>query len=63
VIGGALAYAVGQLLQSVLFGMVANNMLVLVPIVAALTIATLLAAYFPARRAASIDPMSALRES
>jgi predicted permease len=63
VIGGALAYAVGQLLQSVLFGMVPNNLLVLVPIVAALAAATLLAAYFPARRAASIDPMSALRES
>jgi ABC-type antimicrobial peptide transport system permease subunit len=63
VVGGALAYAVGQLLQSVLFGMVANNLLVLVPIVVALAAATLLAAYFPARRAASIDPMAALRES
>ena len=61
--GGALAFAVGRLMQSVLFGLIPNNSLVLVPIVAALALATLLAAYFPARRAAQIDPMSALRES
>ncbi|HJU45050.1 MAG TPA: ABC transporter permease [Vicinamibacterales bacterium] len=63
VVGGALAFAVGRLMQAVLFGLIPNNVLVLLPIVAALAVATLLAAYFPARRAASIDPMSALRES
>ena len=62
-VGGAMAFAVGRLLQSVLFGLVVNNAVILVPIVAALAIATLLAAYFPARRAASLDPMAALRES
>jgi putative ABC transport system permease protein len=62
-VGGALAFAVGRLLQSVLFGLVTNNAMILAPIVAMLAAATLLAAYFPARRAASIDPMAALRDS
>jgi predicted permease len=63
IVGGALAFAVGRIMQSVLFGLIPNNSLVLVPIIGVLAIATMLAAYFPARRAASIDPMSALRES
>ena len=63
VVGAVLAFGVGSILQSILFGMVSNNALVLLPIVALLAMATLLAAYFPARRAASIDPMSALRDS
>jgi predicted permease len=62
-VGGALAIAVGRVMQAVLFGLIPNNLLILAPIVAVLAVATLAAAYFPARRAASIDPMSALRES
>ena len=62
-VGAALAFAVGNIMQSVLFGMVTTSMMTLVAIALLLTAAALLAAYLPARRAAGIDPMSALRES
>jgi putative ABC transport system permease protein len=62
VIGGLLAFALGTLMQSVLFGMVSNNFVQLAVIVLAIGLAALMAAYLPARRASRIDPMTALRQ-
>lgn len=62
-VGAALAFGVGRVMQSILFGMVTTNLAVLGALVLLLAVAALLAAYLPARRAAGIDPMSALRET
>ena len=62
-IGAVLAFALGRVVQSLVGGMITNNVSQLVILVAVIAPAALLAAYFPARRASRIDPMSALRES
>ncbi|HWI18358.1 MAG TPA: ABC transporter permease [Vicinamibacterales bacterium] len=62
-IGAVLAFGVGRIMESVLFGLTTNSPLQLAGITAAMSAAALLAAYLPARRAVRIDPMTALRES
>jgi putative ABC transport system permease protein len=62
-IGGLLAFALGRVVQSLLSGMITTNIAQLAFLVVGIAAAALLAAYFPARRASRIDPMSALRES
>ena len=62
-VGLVLAFAIGQLMQSMLFGLVTMSVVPLVGLVLLLSGAAMLAAYLPARRAAGIDPMSALRET
>jgi predicted permease len=62
-VGGVLAFGIGQVMQSVLFGLVTMSVAPLFALVVLIAFAALLAAYLPARRAAGIDPMSALRES
>jgi ABC-type antimicrobial peptide transport system permease subunit len=63
VVGAVLAFGIGQVMQSILFGLVTMSLQPLVALAALIAAAALLAAYLPARRAARIDPMSALRES
>ena len=62
VIGAVLAFALGRAMQAMLFGLVATDMSQLIVLVVVLGTAALIAAYLPARRAAGIDPMSALRQ-
>ncbi|MBS1827162.1 MAG: ABC transporter permease [Acidobacteria bacterium] len=61
VIGAAGALAVGQLFESVIFGVKARDPFVLAGSVAVLSLVAILAGSLPARRATKIDPMVALR--
>jgi ABC-type antimicrobial peptide transport system permease subunit len=62
-IGAALAFGAGRIMQSLLFGLVTNSPAQLAALSLVLAVAAMLAAYLPARRASRIDPMAALRES
>jgi len=61
VFGLAGAFALTRLLTSLLFGVLPTDPATLVAVSALLLFAAVLASYVPARRAASIDPVSALR--
>jgi FtsX-like permease family protein len=56
------ALYVGHLSASMLYGVRSNSPLAYLSATVALTISAAVAGFFPARRAASIDPMHALRE-
>jgi predicted permease len=61
VVGVPLSLAVGYSLRAFLFGVTPTDAPALAGACLVLTIATLLAAYLPARRAAAVDPIVALR--
>ena len=61
VIGMSAALGLGQLIRAVLYGVRPHDPLTLVGVVALLTTVAVLAAWIPARQAAKIDPMVALR--
>ncbi|HWO01008.1 MAG TPA: ABC transporter permease [Blastocatellia bacterium] len=61
VVGLPAAYGLGRLTESLLFGVKAGDPLVFVGAGLLLTGATLLGGYIPARKAAGIDPLVALR--
>ncbi len=61
VVGVASAWAATRLLNSFLFGVGDHDPLTLISICLLLLVGGLVAAFFPARRAASIEPMQALR--
>ncbi len=61
VIGLPAAYGLGRLTESLLFGVKAGDPLVFAGAGFLLTAATLLGGYLPARKAASIDRLVALR--
>jgi len=58
-VGGSIL--VGRAMQSTLYGVGALDVSVIAAVSAVLFATALLASYLPARRAASIDPMQALR--
>jgi ABC-type antimicrobial peptide transport system permease subunit len=61
-IGVPAAIAITRLVSSMLFGLAPGDPLTIAAVMAALTTATLVAAYLPARRAAGVDPTRVLRE-
>jgi putative ABC transport system permease protein len=61
-IGVAAALAGGRLIKTLLFGLQPNDPAHLAGAAVVLAVAALVAAYLPARRAARIDPMAALRD-
>ena len=60
-IGLALAVALGRLMESALLGIASTDAAVFITFAAVLIGFALLAGYLPARRAAAIDPMIALK--
>jgi putative ABC transport system permease protein len=61
IVGLALALLLARLLSQLLFGVGAFDPVTFVTVPALLGVVALLAAYFPARRASRVDPVSALR--
>ncbi|HVE78695.1 MAG TPA: ABC transporter permease [Gemmatimonadaceae bacterium] len=62
-IGVAAALASGRVMASMLFGVKASDPVTFAAVLAVLSGAALLACWLPARRAARVDPMTALRAS
>jgi ABC-type antimicrobial peptide transport system permease subunit len=60
-IGVGLALLLGEVGRSLLYGLSPTDPLVPVVAVAALLAVVIVAAYLPARRAAQVDPVTALR--
>jgi macrolide transport system ATP-binding/permease protein len=62
IVGGAIAAIGGaMLMQSLLFGVTAWDAPTLMTVAVVLSVSALVASYFPARRAASLNPVEALR--
>jgi predicted permease len=61
VIGLALAYFANRALAAFLYGVKPGDVLTMLAVSAVLFVSGMLAAYLPARRAAQVDPMEALR--
>jgi putative ABC transport system permease protein len=61
VVGVGLSYAVTRLLESLLFGVKANDPITFAAVATVLTVVALLATLIPARRASTVQPIEALR--
>jgi predicted permease len=62
VLGAAVSMGTGRFVDTLLFGLVASDTTMIVVAAITLAAAAIVAGYLPARRAARVDPMSALRE-
>jgi len=60
-LGSAGAYAMTRVLQSLLYGVGARDPMTFVAVAALLGVVAVLASWLPARRAARVDPLSAMR--
>ncbi len=60
-VGAVAAFALGRVLESAMFGIAQNDPRLLAGFAATLAVSALIAGYVPARRAAAIDPMVAMR--
>jgi predicted permease len=60
-IGLAASFGLTRLMQSLLFGVTATDVVTFVGVSGLLAVVALLASYIPARKAARVDPMSALQ--
>jgi putative ABC transport system permease protein len=60
-VGAALAFVLTRFIESLLFNVNARDPLAYVAVALVLALVALCAAWFPARRAARVDPMTALR--
>jgi ABC-type antimicrobial peptide transport system permease subunit len=60
--GVAGAVSLSRFLETLLFGVASTDVRVLVAVALVLAAVAALALYLPARRAASVDPMAALRQ-
>lgn len=61
VTGFAVAFALSRFLSSLLFGVSTTDPITLLAVLMLVILVACLASYFPARRAASLDPMTAPR--
>jgi ABC-type antimicrobial peptide transport system permease subunit len=59
VVGVAIAFALTRLLSTLLYGVDPMDPLTFAAVSAAVTVTALIATYVPARRAASLDPITA----
>jgi predicted permease len=62
-LGLALSFSLTRFIAALLYGVGANDPLTVVVVVALLAAMSLLACYFPARRATRVDPVAAIRAS
>ena len=62
VVGVGLAAVVARAMQSIVFGISTRDPITFVLVVLALAAVSAIATYFPARRAAAVDPLEALRQ-
>jgi putative ABC transport system permease protein len=62
ILGLAGAFAVGRLISTMLFNVKSTDLVTYLSAISIVTLVTLVASYFPARRAARIDPSVALRQ-
>src|SRR5262249_23596636 len=60
-LGAAAAFALAGVMSSILYGVTASDPLTFAAVAAMVTAAATLATWLPARRAARVDPMTALR--